>query len=194
MTPSPRDPLPKQAINAALGAAQQKQVKQGAQATIDRVVPILQVDMRPTDVDPRHPGGVKNMKRVLHVVLNSETASITAKDEDGKALGVTNFRQIYPSIQGPNSAGEMQVEYHEQATLGWVGDVMWSMGWFFKHGILGIPHQSISMVLQGAGVAFVLETYYARWLASLLDQMHQQGLLPGYTDPVTHSDNWEIAT
>jgi hypothetical protein len=175
-------------------SGRQDEVKQGALGTLDSVVPILRVEMRPTNVDPHTWQGVFNMKRVLNVVLNDESTKITVKDDYGKPIGAMTFRSIYPQVEGPYNDGSIQVEYHEQATLGFVGDVLWSFQWFFKRGILGLPAQMVSAVLQGCGVAFLLEEYYRKWLVSLLDQLNQQGMIPGFVDPETHQDNWEFVT
>lgn len=175
-------------------AREMQTLKGEAKQTLDRLTPILTVSLQPTNVDPRKPGGAANMKRVLNAILNDENAKVTIKDDDGNSLGAAGFSRIYPQVQGPFRDGSIQVEYHEQATLGWLGDVFWSMGWFLRHGVLGIPRQTTSALLQTMGVSFLLERYYQLWLCSLLDQLHQQGVLPGYTDPATHDDLWEVST
>jgi hypothetical protein len=169
-------------------------IKKGAAAALGQIVPILRIDIRPTNVDPGTVDGVQNMKRVLNAILNDEGNQITVKDENGRALGVRNFNEIYPQVQGPFSDGRIQVEYHEQATLGFVGDVLWALNWFFQNGILGVPQQMVSALLQAAGVRFVMETYYKQWLASILDQFNQRGLIPGFTNPKTGEDNWLLET
>jgi hypothetical protein len=182
-----------QAIVAQL-AGKEPDIKQGAQQTLGNVVPILRIDIRPTNVDPKASGGVQNMKRVLSAILNDEGNKITVKDEAGRAVGVRNFSEVYPRIFGPQDDGSIQVEYHEQATLGWLGDVMWSLGWFTKRGVLGVPRQMVSAVMQQLGVSFVLETYYQSWLATILDQFNQRGLLPGYVNSETGVCAWEVKT
>ncbi len=169
-------------------------VQQGATYALDHVVPILRVEMRPTNVDPSTWTGVFNMKRVLNVLLNDEGTKITVKDDYGKPQGAMTFRSVYPQVEGPYADGSIQVEYHEQATLGFLGDVLWSLRWFFNKGILGLPVQMVRAVLQACGVAFLLEEYYRKWLVSLLDQLNQQGVIPGYVNPETHQDNWELIT
>ena len=182
--------------NALLAAVagKQEEIKQGAQQTLGQVVPILAIDIRPTNVDPADPAGIGNMKRVLSAILNDEGNKVTVKDEVGKSVGVRNFNEIYPNVVGPAADGSIQVEYHEQATLGFVGDLMWSFQWFFKRGILGVPRQMVGAVLQQCGVSFVLETYYKQWLASIIDHLNQRGVIPGFTDQATGKDNWEITT
>lgn len=198
------EPLSKTDLESAAAAAagqtftptpaQTEEIKSGVSETLERVMPILKIDMRPTNVDPATHAGRRNMRRVLNAIMNDESAKITVKDDSGNSVGVAAFRQIYPQIHGPADDGSIQVEYHEQATLGTVGDSLWAINWFFKHGILGLPRQMTKAVLQAAGATFLLERYYQRWLISLLDQLNQQGVLPGYVDPETHQDNWEVVT
>lgn len=195
----PADPQRRQGAAAAdawyrPSPQEQHVLKGAARDTLDRLVPMLTITLRPTDVDPRSPAGPLNMKRVLHSVLNDEGAKITIKDEDGRSLETAQFARIYPQIQGPFADGSIQIEYHEQATLGWLGDVFWSLGWFLKQGVLGIPRQMTGAALQAVGVSFLLEHYYRQWLISLLDQLERQGLLPGYVDPETREDRWETFT
>jgi hypothetical protein len=186
--------------NAATQAAlqsikgQEETIKQGANATLAQVVPILQVHFQPTTVDPGDPSGVGNMKRVLSAILNDEENRITVKDEVGKAVGVANFNQIYTQVIGPDDDGCIEIEYHEQATLGFLGDVMWSLNWFVANGFLGIPKRVTRAVLQAVGVSFVLETYYKSWLVTILDQFNQRGLIPGYVNAKTGENNWEVFT
>ncbi len=173
---------------------QQHQVQQGVADQLGKIVPILKVEMRPTNVDPATAAGRAAMKRVLNVLLNDEGTQITVKDDRGRPQGAMTFRQIYPNLEGPRKDGSIQVEYHEQATLGFLGDVLWSLSWYFRNGFLGVPMQMGRAILKSCGVSFLLEEYYRRWLVSLLDQMNQQGLIPGYVDPVTKEDNWEVVT
>jgi hypothetical protein len=172
----------------------EEEFKQGAKETLGQIVPILRVDIQPTDVDPANPSGISNMKRVLSAILNDEANKIMVKDEVGNPVGVRNFNEIYPQVVGPRSDGSIQVEYHEQATLGFLGDVMWSLNWFFQHGVLGFPKQTTRAVLQAMGVSFVLESYYRTWLATILDQFNQRGVIPGYVNPQTGEHNWEVVT
>jgi hypothetical protein len=169
-------------------------VKEGASQLVGQIVPILHIDIKPTNVDPGDPSGVGNMKRVLSAILNDEKNKITVKDEVGNPVGVRNFNEIYPQVVGPRKDGSIQIEYHEQATLGFLGDMMWSLGWFTRNGILGFPRQVTRAVLQAAGVSFVLETYYQSWLSTILDQFNQRGQIPGYVDSKTGETNWEIYT
>jgi hypothetical protein len=183
-------------VQAALESMKEHEavLKEGAVKTVGQIVPILHIDIKPTNVDPANATGVGNMKRVLSAILNDEKNKITVKDELGKPVGVRNFNEIYPQVVGPKKDGTIQIEYHEQATLGFLGDMMWSMGWFTQHGILGIPRQLVRACLQGVGVAFVLETYYMSWLSTILDQFNQRGQIPGYVDSKTGECNWQIYT
>lgn len=184
------------AVQAALQAVKgrEEEIKQGANAALGQVVPILHVHFQPTNVNPSTATGIGNMKRVLSAILNDEENKITMKDEVGRPIGVANFNQIYSQVVGPDSKGCIEVEYFEQATLRFLGDVMWSLNWFLDHGILGIPKQVTRAVLQGIGVSFVLETYYKSWLVTILDQFNQRGMIPGYVDEKTGENNWEIYT
>src|SRR5262245_21448212 len=76
-------------------------VKDGASKTVGQIVPILHIDIKPTNVDPGTPSGVGNMKRVLSAILNDEKNKITVKDEVGNPVGVRNFNEIYPQVIGP---------------------------------------------------------------------------------------------
>src|SRR4029078_39215 len=75
---------------------QEDKVKQGARDTLGQVVPILHVEINPTNVDPGTPAGIGNMKRVLSAILNDEENRIMAKDDVGNPVGVRNFNEIYP--------------------------------------------------------------------------------------------------
>jgi hypothetical protein len=201
---SPRDDMatPNKSFNEDADAqaailsirGREEAIKQGAHDTLNQVVPILHVEINPTNVDPGTPAGIGNMKRVVSAILNDEENRIMVKDDVGNPVGVRNFNEIYPQVVGPMKDGSIQVEYHEQATLGFLGDMMWSLDWFFANGILGVPRQMTRAVFQAIGVSFVLETYYKSWLATILDQFNQRGLIPGFVDPKTGESNWEIYT
>ncbi|MGL4463082.1 MAG: hypothetical protein ACRC1K_13115, partial [Planctomycetia bacterium] len=171
-----------------LSKTQRQQLHLGLEAQLRAVTPILRLNMQPSNVHPDHPGGPLNLKRVLNTLINDESAQIAALDEGGKSLGMVHFRQIYPQVQGPFRDRSIQIEYSEQATLGLLGDALWSMKWFFKHGVLGLPRQAVNSVLQNMGVSFMLELYYQKWLISLLDQLNQQGVLIGFVDPESKED------
>ena len=196
MAKAPDPSKPNAATQVALQTikGQEEQIKQGANTTLAQVVPILHVDFQPTSVDPGTAAGIGNMKRVLSAILNDEENRITLKDEVGRPVGVANFNEIYPQVVGPDDKGCIEIEYHEQATLRFLGDAMWSMNWFLDHGFLGIPKQVTRAVLQAIGVSFVLETYYKSWLVTILDQFNQRGLIPGYVNEKTGESNWEVYT
>jgi len=172
----------------------EEHVIQGARQTLAQAVPILHVEIQPTNVDPGAAAGVGNMKRVLSAILNDEENRITVKDEVGNPVGVANFNEIYRQVLGPDEKGCIEIEYHEQATLGFLGDAMWSLNWFFRNGFLGVPRQVVRAVLQGIGVSFVLEEYYRSWLVTILDQFNQRGVIPGYINETTGENNWQVYT
>src|SRR5262249_34543833 len=113
-------------------------------------------------------------------ILEDSENRIMAKDDAGNPVGVRNFNEIYSQVVGPKSDGSVEIEYAEQATLGFLGDCMWSLDWFFANGFLGFPRQVTRAVLQALGVSFLLEAYYRSWLVTILDQFNQRGLIPGY--------------
>ncbi len=190
------NPLTEAEQRAALAevARRRQELQPRLGQALGEVVPILRVDIRPTPVDPAAPGGVQNMKRVLSAILASDNNKVTVKDERGHDIGMRNFNEIYPQVVGPDARGAIQLEYCEQATLGWFGDLLWSMGWFTRNGLLGVPRQMIDAALQAMGVRFVMETYYQNWLASILDEFSQRGLVPGYCDAKTGANHWLIET